>query len=118
MYDLINFDGSVFNNKFGLVNLKINRTINNLDELAVWLESLSHELGVICLTETLLHDTSLPIVIPGYKTYNFPLTRCIGGGICFFVKSDTVCSVLTLIHDVFVSFEYAALIALISFEEL
>ena len=32
-----------------------------------------------------------------------------GGGICFLVKSNIVCSVLTLTHDTFVSFEYTAL---------
>ena len=32
-----------------------------------------------------------------------------GGGICFLVKSNIVCSVLTLTHDTFASFEYAAL---------
>ena len=74
MYDYINFDGSVFNDKFGSINLNINRVVNILDELAVWLESLSHKLSVTSLTETWLHDTSLPVVIPGYKTYNFPRT--------------------------------------------
>ena len=101
MYD---FDGSVFNNKLGLVNLNINRAINKLDKLAVWLKSLSHKPSVICLTETWLHDTYLPVVIPGNKTYNFPRTTGMGGGICFLVKSNIVFLVLTLNHDAFVSF--------------
>ena len=73
----------------------------------MWLESLSHKPRVICLTETWLHDTSLPVVILGYKMYNFPRTTGIGGG--FLVKSNIVCLVLTLTHDAFASFEYAAL---------
>ena len=70
LYDYINYDDSVFNNKFGLVNLNINRAINKLDEITVWLESLSQKPSVIFLTETWLHITSLSVVIPGYKTYN------------------------------------------------
>ncbi len=102
MYDYVNFDGSVFNNKFSLVNLNMNRTTNQLDELAVRFESLSHKPSAICLTKTWLHDTSLPVIIIGYKTYNFPLTTGMGG--CILDKSNIVCSVLILIHDVFVSF--------------
>ena len=109
LYDCINFDGSVFNIKFGVINLNINRPINKLDELAEWLESLSHKPSIIYLTETWLHDTSLPVIIPGYKTYSFQPTTGMGGVICFLVKSNIVCSVLTLTHDAFVSFEYAAL---------
>ena len=105
----MNFDGSAFNIKFGLVNININRAINKLDELAVWLELLFHKPRVICLTETWLHDTSLPVVITGYKMYNFPHTTSTVGGICFLVKSNIACSDLTLTHDTFVSFEYAAL---------
>ena len=109
LHDYINFDGYVFNNKFCLLNLNINRAINKLDELAVWLESLSHKPSVICLTETWLHDTSLRVAIPGYKTYKFPYTTGMSGGRRFLFKSNIVCSVSTLTYDAFVSFEYAAL---------
>ena len=104
LYDYTNFDGSVLNNKFGLVNLNINRAINKLDELAVWLESLFHKPSVIYLTETWLYDTSLSVIIPGYKTFNLTRTTGMGGGICFLVKSNIGCPVLTLTHEAFVSF--------------
>ena len=58
LYDYINFDGSVFNNKFGLINLNINRAINKIDELTVRLESLFLKPSAIYLTETWLHNTS------------------------------------------------------------
>ena len=107
LYDYINFDGYVFNNEFGLIDLNINRAINKL-ELTVRLESLSHKQSVICLTETWLHYTSLPVVIPGHKTYNFSRTTGKGGDM-FPCQSNIVCSVLKLTYVAFVSFQYAAL---------
>ena len=85
---------SVSANFISIVHLNIRSLRKNMENFKIFLNSISHDFDIICLTETWCKEENIPqFLLPNYKAihqvrYNQDKS---GGGICIFVKNSMNC---------------------------
>lgn len=106
------YDASSFNNKFKsnsqtslmMFHLNVRSIRNKLDELLVFLESLTVKFHVIVLTESWLTDDDTWLVVPGYTGYHSVRNNRKGGGVSVFTSVELESELLpkySFISDLF-----------------
>ncbi len=85
-YDFSQFDSSMFTSMFSLLYLNIRSAPSKLDELNIWLSSLSAKPNIICLTETWFQSNAPSGSLPGYSIVNVRRVSCKGGGVCLYMS--------------------------------
>ena len=86
-YDYNNFDGSIFDYNFSILNLSIRSIKFKLNELDVWLTNLSCKPSVICLSETWCQTTSPIASLSGYNIVSLPRLNRKGGVVCMCISN-------------------------------
>ena len=108
-YDYNNFDGSIFDNNFSIINLNIRSIKFKLDEPDVWLTNLNGKPNAICLSETWCQTTSPIASLPGYNVVSLPHLNRKGGGVCIYISNHVRFTVVNMPVKFF-TFEHLAIL--------
>ena len=82
----------VMNSTLNFFHLNISSLPKHFDNLSFLLDSLDHNFDIIRITETRIHDSSIPVnlALPGFSNL-FTKTEAAAGGTCLYVRNQLSC---------------------------